>query len=97
MKANPSGALTLGSQIRNILLSAAFMTTAALAMAPLAHAQDEPLPGPSAIANPAADTTPAGGAAPVESLSDSLPLYTPRRHKAGYNSGNLRLWILLSF
>jgi sugar lactone lactonase YvrE len=41
MKANPLGALHLGSQIRNILLSAAFMTTAALAMAPLAHAQDE--------------------------------------------------------
>jgi hypothetical protein len=41
MKAHPWGALNLGSQIRNILLSAACMTTAALAMAPLAHAQDE--------------------------------------------------------
>jgi len=43
MKANPLGALNLASQIRNILLSAAFMTTAVLAMAPLAHAQDEEL------------------------------------------------------
>jgi len=45
----------------------------------------------------ALDAEGTGGAAPVESLSDSLPLYTPRRHKAGYNSGNLRLWISLSF
>jgi hypothetical protein len=41
MKDNPSGALNLGSQIRNILLGTVLMTAGALAMAPLAHAQDE--------------------------------------------------------
>ena len=43
--------------IKEALFSISFT---ALALS-LAHAQEEPLPGPGAIANPAADTTPAGG------------------------------------